>query len=93
MYFSDDTLKQSADLTTKWEGEVRQSVAKVPDQKDRWSTVSDQEIKRLYTPEDIAQTDFGRDIGAPGEFPFLRGNQATGVPRALLDFPDVLGNG
>ena len=78
MHFSDDTLKQSAGLTAKWEDEVRRTVAKVPDQKARWSTVSDQEIKRLYTPEDIAQTDFGRDIGAPGEFPFLRGNQATG---------------
>ena len=78
MHFSYDTLKQSAGLTAKWEDEVRRTVAKVPDQKARWSTVSDQEIKRLYTPEDIAQTDFGRDIGAPGEFPFLRGNQATG---------------
>ena len=77
-YFSDDTLKQSAELTAKWEDEVRRSVAKNPDQKERWSTVSDLEIKRLYTPADISRTDFGRDIGVPGEFPFLRGNQATG---------------
>ena len=43
-----------------------------------WSTVSDLEIKRLYTPEDIKDMDFARDIGYPGQFPFLRGNQATG---------------
>ena len=77
-YFSDDTLKQSARLTGKWEDEVRRAVERIPDEKARWSTVSDLEIKRLYTPEDIRGTDFARDIGAPGEFPFLRGNQATG---------------
>ena len=77
-YFSDDTLKQSAKLTGKWEDEVRRAAKQIPDLKARWSTVSDLEIKRLYTPEDIAKTDYGHDIGVPGEFPFLRGNQATG---------------
>ena len=77
-YFSDDTLKQSAELTGKWEDQVRRAVKQIPDSKARWSTVSDLEIKRLYTPEDISNTDYGRDIGAPGEFPFLRGNQVTG---------------
>ncbi|OIP93020.1 MAG: methylmalonyl-CoA mutase [Syntrophobacterales bacterium CG_4_8_14_3_um_filter_58_8] len=78
MYFTKNTLNQSKELSDKWEEEVRQTVARTPDQKARCSTVSDLEIKRLYTPEDIEKTDFARDIGAPGEFPFLRGNQATG---------------
>jgi methylmalonyl-CoA mutase N-terminal domain/subunit len=73
-----ETLEQSARLTRQWEDEVRRSVAENPDQKARWSTVSDLEIKRLYTPEDIQAMDFARDIGVPGEYPFLRGNQATG---------------
>ncbi len=92
-YFSDDTLKQSAKLTGKWEDEVRRAAKQIPDPKARWSTVSDLEIKRLYTPEDIAKTDFGRDIGVPGEFPFLRGNQATGYRGQLLDLPHVLRHG
>ncbi len=78
VYFTKNTLNQSKELSDKWEEEVRQTVARTPDQKARCSTVSDLEIKRLYTPEDIEKTDFARDIGAPGEFPFLRGNQATG---------------
>ena len=78
MYFSKETLDQSVKLTRKWEDEVRRSAATAAEQKTRWSTVSDLEIKSLYTPEDTAQTDFARDIGVPGEFPFLRGNQATG---------------
>ncbi len=77
-FFSDDTLKRSAELTGKWEDEVRRAVERNPEPKPRRSTVSDLEIKRLYTPEDIAEMDFARDIGVPGAFPFLRGNQATG---------------
>ncbi len=78
MYFSKNTLDQSARLTANWEDEVRRSAEGNAERKARWSTVSDLEVKRLYTPEDIAETDFARDIGAPGEYPFLRGNQATG---------------
>ena len=78
MLHAKETLEQSARLTRQWEDEVRRSVAENPDQKARWSTVSDLEIKRLYTPEDIQAMDFARDIGVPGEYPFLRGNQATG---------------
>ncbi|MDD5100451.1 MAG: methylmalonyl-CoA mutase family protein [Syntrophales bacterium] len=78
MYFSKNTLDQSARLTANWEDEVRRSAEGNAERKARWSTVSDLEVKRLYTPEDIAETDFARDIGAPGAYPFLRGNQATG---------------
>lgn len=78
MYFTKDLLKQSKALTKKWEDQVRRLTQKNADQKQRWSTVSDLEIKRLYTPEDIEHMDFERDISVPGEFPFLRGNQPTG---------------
>jgi methylmalonyl-CoA mutase N-terminal domain/subunit len=43
----------------------------------RFSTISDLEIKRLYTAEDLAGHDPARDLGAPGEFPFTRGIHAT----------------
>jgi methylmalonyl-CoA mutase N-terminal domain/subunit len=78
MIFSEETLKQSAELTRKWEDEVRRATVRMSEQEQRRSTVSDLEIRRLYTPADIADMDFARDIGAPGEFPFLRGNQVTG---------------
>ncbi len=78
MYYSDRLLLESKSLTDKWEEEVRKIAALYPDQKARFSTVSDLEIKRLYTPEDIKDLDFTNDIGVPGEFPYLRGNQPTG---------------
>jgi len=30
-------------------------------------------VKPVYTPEDIAGLDYGRDLGPPGEYPFTRG--------------------
>ena len=38
----------------------------------RFSTVSDMEIDPVYGPEDVT-TDFQRDIGYPGEYPYTRG--------------------
>jgi methylmalonyl-CoA mutase N-terminal domain/subunit len=43
----------------------------------RFSTVSDMEIKNLYTPEDVSQLDYLRDLGFPGQYPFTRGVQAS----------------
>jgi methylmalonyl-CoA mutase N-terminal domain/subunit len=34
-------------------------------------------IKRVYTPEDIKDLDYMRDLGFPGEYPFTRGVHAT----------------
>ncbi len=78
MYFSDETQRTSQKLSKKWQDEVQKSLKNNPDQKDRFSTVSDLDIKRLYTPEDLKDTNFAHDIGVPGEFPYLRGNQVTG---------------
>jgi methylmalonyl-CoA mutase N-terminal domain/subunit len=78
VYFSDETQKTSGDLTRKWQDEVKKALKNNPDQKERFSTVSDLEIKRLYTPEDIKDINFAQDLGVPGEFPYLRGNQVTG---------------
>jgi len=78
MYFEEKMLQQSRELTGKWKAGVQKSLSTNPDQKERFSTVSDLEIKRLYTPEDIKDTDFARDISVPGEYPYLRGNQTTG---------------
>jgi methylmalonyl-CoA mutase N-terminal domain/subunit len=36
-------------------------------------SLSGLEVKPVYTPEDLANTDFVRDLGQPGEFPFTRG--------------------
>jgi methylmalonyl-CoA mutase N-terminal domain/subunit len=77
-YFSKEMQDASLKLSRKWQDEIQKALKNNPDQKERFSTVSDTEIKRLYTPEDIKDTDFAEDISVPGEFPYLRGNQVTG---------------
>jgi methylmalonyl-CoA mutase N-terminal domain/subunit len=78
VYFSKEMQESSLKLTQKWENDVQETLKNNPDQKERFSTVSDTEIKRLYTPEDIKDINFAEDISVPGEFPYLRGNQVTG---------------
>ncbi|MEM7516733.1 MAG: methylmalonyl-CoA mutase family protein, partial [Planctomycetota bacterium] len=41
-----------------------------------FSSISDHELQPLYGPED-AKTDFDRDLGYPGQFPYTRGVHAT----------------
>jgi len=78
VYFSKEMQGASLKLTQKWEKEVQKTLKNNPEQKKRFSTVSDTEIKRLYTPEDIKDINYTEDISVPGEFPYLRGNQVTG---------------
>ncbi len=43
----------------------------------QFQTVSGTPVQPLYTPLDIQDLDFARDIGFPGEFPFTRGVYPT----------------
>jgi len=47
------------------------------ERKKEFKNTSNASIKRLYTPEDVKELDYLRDMGFPGEFPFLRGVHAT----------------
>jgi methylmalonyl-CoA mutase N-terminal domain/subunit len=53
------------------------AVKKRPERRKRFSTLSDELIEPLYTPDDLAGFDPGRDLGFPGEFPYTRGVQAS----------------
>jgi methylmalonyl-CoA mutase, N-terminal domain len=43
------------------------------DREGRFETISGRPVKPLYTPLDVPDFDYGRDLGFPGEFPFTRG--------------------
>jgi methylmalonyl-CoA mutase N-terminal domain/subunit len=61
----------------KWQKKLDEIFRASPERLERFSTVSDKEIKSLYTPEDVAEEDFGKDLGFPGEYPFTRGVQPS----------------
>ncbi len=48
-----------------------------PERKSEFRNHSDMLIERMYTPEDIRELDYLRDLGFPGEYPFTRGLHAT----------------
>src|ERR687891_601772 len=63
----------------RWEHETLQpALDKHPERKKSFQTVSLAEVDRLYTPADVADFDFNRDISFPGEFPYTRGIHPTG---------------
>jgi methylmalonyl-CoA mutase N-terminal domain/subunit len=43
------------------------------ERRDKFTNLSDIEIKALYTPEDIKDFNYNIDLGTPGKFPFTRG--------------------
>ena len=62
----------------KWEeGTLKDALDKFPERLDRFTTVSDRDIERLYTPGDVEDQDYLQDLGFPGEFPYTRGLQPT----------------
>ena len=63
--------------TQAWrEGPLKKSTAKMPERRTRFSTWSDMDVPDVLTPADV-RTDYMRDLGLPGEYPFTRGVQPT----------------
>jgi methylmalonyl-CoA mutase, N-terminal domain len=75
--FKDDKLKKVEKEKKRWIEDLSKILCETPERLSRFSTVSDLEIKGLYTPEDIKDIDYSRDIGFPGVYPFTRGVQPS----------------
>jgi methylmalonyl-CoA mutase N-terminal domain/subunit len=52
---------------------LKEVYAREPERDALFTSISGEEIKPLYTPEDLTENDPERDIGYPGEYPFTRG--------------------
>ena len=62
----------------RWEEEILQgSLETLPETQDTFTTISNLEVKRVYTPEDVEDLDYERDLGFPGQYPFTRGVHPT----------------
>jgi methylmalonyl-CoA mutase N-terminal domain/subunit len=76
-----------------WEKARARSEASAPPWKRDWTTVSGMEVPQLVTPEQVADLDPVRDIGAPGEFPYLRGIHPSGYRGKLWTMRQFAGFG
>ncbi|MFH0845127.1 MAG: methylmalonyl-CoA mutase family protein [Pseudomonadota bacterium] len=75
--FNDKIFDEIEKERRRWKEELDRAFAAIPERRRRFSTVSDREIKRIYTPADIKDQDFMGDIGFPGLYPFTRGVQPS----------------
>ena len=71
--FKEDQLRKIEDGRRRWEEEFSRLLRETPELKDRFTTLSDVEIKGLYSPEDIKEMDYIEASGFPGLYPFTRG--------------------
>ena len=56
----------------------RQRAAAAPQRKSGYKTLSQIPLEPLYTAEHVSQLDYQRDLGMPGEYPYLRGVHPSG---------------
>ncbi len=67
------------ELRQEWEEKhLEASLRKMPESQEEFTTVSLKPINRLYTPRDLENIDFERDINFPGMAPYTRGVHPTG---------------
>ena len=72
------TIQKTGTTKQRWLDEVYgPATKKMPERKNRFSTLSDETIEPLYTTEDLEAFDPDRDLGFPGEFPYTRGVQPS----------------
>ncbi len=76
--FDEEKIKEIAKERQRWEKSTLPNWIKhCPERKKEFQNHSGMTIKGLYTPEDIKDLDYMRDLGFPGEYPFTRGLHAT----------------
>ncbi|MHA1595031.1 MAG: acyl-CoA mutase large subunit family protein [Candidatus Baldrarchaeia archaeon] len=75
--FRRETLEEIENRLKEWEKLVQEETKIIPEREKEFRTLSGIPVKRVYTPLDIKDKDYMRDLGLPGEYPFTRGIHTT----------------
>ena len=76
--YDDEELSEIRDAHAEWEaGTLDPVLDRFGERSERFATVSNREVDRLYTPADVADLDYDEDLGFPGEEPYTRGVYPT----------------
>ena len=76
--FDKNEIKKITEERKRWESTtVPKWIETRPEREKEFHTISGIPVKRVYTPEDIKDMDYMKDLGFPGEYPFTRGIHAT----------------
>jgi len=77
MASNEKELREIRERKEKWEKEtVNKSFDRLPE-KGEHTTSSDIKVERVYTPAELEEFDYLRDLGFPGEYPLTRGVYPT----------------
>lgn len=77
--FDKNSLDKLKQYHKNWkETTLKETLERKTERKKTFITQSSVPIERLYTPLDIEDFDYERDLGNPGEYPYTRGVHATG---------------
>ncbi len=78
----------------RWEREVLEpTLEKSPERPGAFTTISGRSIERLYTAEDVEGIDYEKQVGNPGQFPYVRGIHPTGYRGKLWTMRQFAGFG
>lgn len=76
--YSEKDISKIQNENQQWEEETLEPILeRFGERKNRFGTVSNVEVERLYTPNDVANLDYETDLGFPGEEPYTRGPYPT----------------
>ena len=76
--FDREKLAEIKEQRDRWERTtLQETLSRRPERREKFITASGRPVERLYTPLDIADLDYERDLGFPGEYPFTRGIHPT----------------
>jgi methylmalonyl-CoA mutase N-terminal domain/subunit len=76
MFESHEQIKAAHE---RWEQQTLwPALERAPERDMRFMTTSSAPVERLYTPLDLADSEYERDIAHPGEYPYTRGIHPTG---------------
>ncbi|MDD4237096.1 MAG: methylmalonyl-CoA mutase family protein [Desulfotomaculaceae bacterium] len=73
--YTKDELDKIAATKEVWAAKLAATEKKRPPREANFATDSGFEIDTVYTPNNLAEMDYERDLGLPGEFPYTRGVQ------------------
>ena len=76
--FDPEKLQALKEQKTHWQHKtLDKTLAAFPERMSTFITTSSAPIDRLYTPLDVPDLDYERDLGFPGEYPYTRGVHPT----------------
>jgi len=76
--FNKEEMKKMKKSKKEWENNiVQKTLERFSERKEKFVTGSGKEVERLYTPVNLEESDYNKELNFPGQYPYTRGVQPT----------------